>query len=413
MRDGDAVIGSSGEFAEWLVGFVTAELNSATTELRVRRFATVVFGRCPELTVDPQLEQVVYSLIRSHWTQFLADVPTEPHETHLIQPAAELAAELARRRVPLITLYEMYRVATEATWDFITEIVETLPEGVERSEFLVFFWGRASEWLNGSVGPSVEVYESERIRLQQDSKARRLSLVLDVLGGKALAAGQLSAGLGGYPMSSFHTALVLRCEHHESVGSLEAAALRLGEPIGARNPLVVSPGDQEVWCWYATKSELDVSAFAQCGAWLRERSISVVVGASGPDVSGFTRSHRQAIATRAHVVRARSTAAVTTYEDVELLLLLDKDQDGAEAFVRRTLGPLAEKSVTSQRLRQTVLAFLSLGTADAAAAALSVHKNTVRYRLARVEELTGAPLTSKATELALALRYFETFDPEL
>ena len=81
--------------------------------------------------------------------------------------------------------------------------------------------------------------------------------------------------------------------------------------------------------------------------------------------------------------------------------------------MRRTLGPLAEKSVTSQRLRQTVLAFLSLGTADAAAAALSVHKNTVRYRLARVEELTGVPLTSKATELALALRYFETFDPEL
>ena len=409
MRHGVRMTNTTTEFREWLLKFVAAELDPATTEIRVTRFSEFILDRCPELNEDPHLSQMVHALARSHWTRFLADVPSAPHETVLIQPAAELAEELARRRIPLKTLYTLYRVAMEATWGFVTEIVDALPDNVERSEFLIFFWSRASEWLNQSVGPSAEVYETERARLQQGSKARRLSLVLDVLGGKALASAQVSAGLDGYPISGIHTALILHTDLDESIATLEAAAQQLGTQIGSRNPLVVSPSDRELWCWYATKSEPDDRGFARCDAWLREQHISAAAGSPGRDVEGFTRSHLEATATRAHVLRTKPRAGMTTYEDVEVLVLLGKDHTAAEAFTRRTLGALAENSEASRRLRHTALAFISLGSADAAAAAMSVHKNTVRYRLARVDELVNAPLTTKPTELALALRYFEAF----
>lgn len=54
-------------------------------------------------------------------------------------------------------------------------------------------------------------------------------------------------------------------------------------------------------------------------------------------------------------------------------------------------------------MRQTLSALLGSGTVDAAATRLTVHKNTVRYR---VNQAYDAP-----TETELALRYYEMFMP--
>ncbi|MFE2999263.1 PucR family transcriptional regulator [Nocardia sp. NPDC059246] len=397
------------ELERWLQDFVAAELQPATVVIQVKRFATFILDRCPELASDPHLRQLVYTTAQAHWTRFLGNLTNAPHETQLIQPAAELAAEIARRRIPLASMYTVYRLALESTWEYITEVLNTIPDDVERLEFLVFFWGRASEWLNGSVGPSVEVYEAERDRLQQGAKARQLDLILNVLGGKSMTAAQLSRGLGGYPISRANTALILCTEVRDSVAILETAALRLGGEVGARQPLTVSVGDNELWCWFGTNSQPDVDAFSRLDAWLGEHQISVGAGAPGLGVHGFIQSHQEAKAAQAHRLRTGHRLGVTLYQDVELLILLNKDEDAAVTFVRRTLGGLAEETVAAERLRETALAFLSRGNVDDTAAALSIHRNTVRYRLAKVEEIIGNPVSRKPVELALALQYFDTF----
>lgn len=58
-----------------------------------------------------------------------------------------------------------------------------------------------------------------------------------------------------------------------------------------------------------------------------------------------------------------------------------------------------------------MLAYLTTRSVEAVADRLFVHKNTVRYRIARAEELLGHPLTERAAHLALALRYVALFGP--
>ena len=48
---------------------------------------------------------------------------------------------------------------------------------------------------------------------------------------------------------------------------------------------------------------------------------------------------------------------------------------------------------------------------EAAAERLFVHKNTVRYRLSRTEELLGHPLAERAALVELALRHVAVFGP--
>ncbi|ROO87845.1 PucR-like helix-turn-helix protein [Actinocorallia herbida] len=400
---------TSGELRAWLANFVSAELRHEATEASVKRFASAILARCPELGSDPHLHQLMRSAAQAHWTRFLSDLLGTPHEIHLVQPAAELAAEIARRRIPLTTLYTMYRVALESTWDYITQMLGDLPPDVEPSEFLVFFWSRASEWLNGSVGPSVEVYEAERKRLGQGSKARRLELILNVLDGRAPEASRVSAELGGFPISGFSTALILFSDTHDSLSTLETAALRLSRTVGAHHPLTVPPSDRELWCWLSSTSPLDLKALLRSEPLLSRLRVRATVGTSVSGLAGFVRSHHEAVAARAHCERTGSPAAVTCYEDVEILVLLDKDPEAAMAFARRTLGPLADDTVTAARLRETALSFLSHVTANDAAAALEIHTNTVRYRLAKVEEILGGPVSRNPVELALAIRYFNAF----
>ena len=68
------------------------------------------------------------------------------------------------------------------------------------------------------------------------------------------------------------------------------------------------------------------------------------------------------------------------------------DGDVGEALCARYLEPLAGGSSASE-LMATLRAYLACGMhVESTAERLFVHQNTVRYRLARFEELTGASL---------------------
>ena len=104
----------------------------------------------------------------------------------------------------------------------------------------------------------------------------------------------------------------------------------------------------------------------------------------------------------------RRMVAVTAYDDVAALTLLALDHEAAERFTRMTLGELAAPE--HDQLRLTVRSVLtSPDNADVIAAALGVHKNTVRYRLHQAERLLGRPLAIRAGDLLLALDYYEAF----
>jgi PucR family transcriptional regulator, purine catabolism regulatory protein len=104
-----------------------------------------------------------------------------------------------------------------------------------------------------------------------------------------------------------------------------------------------------------------------------------------------------------------SAPEVATYEDLgafQLLLSL-QDEDAIASYCRSVLGNVEDDEGYGEELLRSLDAFIEHnGRWEEAAQALYCHRHTLRYRIKRVEELTGRNMSSARDriELWLALR---------
>jgi DNA-binding PucR family transcriptional regulator len=102
---------------------------------------------------------------------------------------------------------------------------------------------------------------------------------------------------------------------------------------------------------------------------------------------------------------AEGGAAVDSYER----LLASVPTPVLRSFTERLLGPLAEYDAHhNAELLSTLRSFLACdGSWSACASRMYVHVNTVRYRIGRIEALTGRDLSALAdrVDFFLALRH--------
>ncbi|HEX7739647.1 MAG TPA: helix-turn-helix domain-containing protein [Marmoricola sp.] len=399
----------------WVDEFVARESQPAQMQAWVVRVQEAVLAQSPDLSADASLTRLAHETIESHWRSFLATLKDPQHDVPLVQSAADLATDLARRGFPLTVLFHVYRVAQREVWRYMTTVVSHAGDaGVDGAELLVFLWERASTWLDSAVVASADVFRAEHERIRRGTAAQQLETVREVLGGKTPDNRDIVANLGGHPISGFNTAVLLHTEEYREITGLTEAVTRLGKTLGVRNPLVVNPGGRDLWCWFGTRSEPDLEVLRQCEAWLAEHGITAAVGTPGEGVEGFRISHREAQQAEKIAFAARTVPALTLFADVELLCLVSASPEATRRFVTRTLGPLGDPGEGPARLRETLHALLASGSVDEAATALSVHKNTVRYRVNQAETMMGHPATRAPSEVELALRYHAMFigDPE-
>ena len=123
-------------------------------------------------------------------------------------------------------------------------------------------------------------------------------------------------------------------------------------------------------------------------------------------LDGFRATHRQAVAAQAvALVAGPAAAALTEFGEVGAIALLCADLEATRAWVAGVLGPLAADDEQHARLRETLLVFLTLGSSyTAAAEQLLMHRNSVRYRVARAQQLRGRPIRDDRFDVELALR---------
>jgi DNA-binding PucR family transcriptional regulator len=77
------------------------------------------------------------------------------------------------------------------------------------------------------------------------------------------------------------------------------------------------------------------------------------------------------------------------------LLLSSADPAEAERFAEETLGALLSGADGMGDLVETLRVFFDTGrSVRRSAVELAVHENTVRYRLVRIEEITGLPIAT-------------------
>lgn len=89
---------------------------------------------------------------------------------------------------------------------------------------------------------------------------------------------------------------------------------------------------------------------------------------------------------------------VFSLEDLSLRVAVAAEDELGDVLVRRYLAPLDVLGPRAAAVRETVDGYIEEGlNVKATAQALDVHQNTVRYRLSRFEELTGAHLEHPQT----------------
>lgn len=386
--------------------FVLDESKASHVDAWVKRTAHKILEEVPELAERPSLPRDIEAAIREHWVCFLGQLTQPQMEFALVPAAVQVALGSAQTSLPLDTLNRMYRIAQQSTWSYTTEIIAGVDDArSERTDLLIFLWERASDWIDRSINETSRVYHEARRRIEIGQNARWMETVSRILAGEVLDSRWLSSELGGYPMSGYHTAFVLAAgDKQDAVESLEELGRHLAAHAGLRAPLMVRPGGRQTWMWGCTHRELSREV-AQALAALPWEDSRVVVGPSRPGVAGFASSHRQARKTLDVVHPDKH--GVFLYAEHEALVLLGCNEE-VDDFVRRTLRDLAGPSAYEAGLRETVGRYLvSGGSIDRTARELSVHRNTIRYRLQRASSLLGEDLALTSSEVALALRHLE------
>ena len=157
--------------------------------------------------------------------------------------------------------------------------------------------------------------------------------------------------------------------------------------------VVLQPGD----LGEEAIQELAAELFAAVQALLPEITVSVGVGRPHPRLLDLRRSYYEAT----YAIRIRrlrgDTGSVAGYADLGsyTLLLGLQDTPSLKAFCDGVLGSLQEyDEQTSSDLLPSLASFLDAhGHWGDAADKLFVHRHTLRYRMKRVEEITGRDLT--------------------
>lgn len=391
----------------WIREFLEHEQRPGMVDGWVRRTQAAIEAEIPELRRDEDLSAQLQAAVRENWQAFLREFPRAEPAYELVEAGRVLSVEVAALQLPLETLIKVYRVAQQESWSYAVGVLEAVPTEVpDPSAALIYFWTRATRWIDHAIEASVEHYQAERERLAVGAAAQRFEVVRTLLEGQVDDVNRTSAELGGYPLSVHHTALVVSAVAHQDLTQLEQVVTDAARALGTARPLVVQPGGRRLWAWVATRDEPDHDALDSLLPQLRTNGATVGVGSSGRGLDGFATSHEEARA--AHAIAVRSTEpGLTRYRDVELVSLLECNAR-VDRFMHRVLRDLAGAEESAARLRETVSTFLRHGgNVDETARDLNVHRNTVRYRLGQAETLLGRPVGKLGAELGVALQHHE------
>ncbi len=330
-------------------------------------------------------------------------VSNDPGRIGVTEEALEGDRDFVRRGVSLDQVLRgiqlghslMARALLDAAATEVAEPMRALE--MKRTSELLF------EYIRDFTASMATEYLTERDRWVTSAAAERAELVTAILDGKPVSTSQASATLG-YPLERQHLAIILWQEPGTPgvPTDLQRAATRLLLDSGCSSTLVVPYGAASVWVWASWRSRnTPMPAFETPP----EPGINVAVGTMAHGVSGFRQSHLEADQTAELMRSSTTTGAVTKYADVELVVLLSRDAELARNFVLRELGELAVDTPAAHELRETVVAYLACDRSLAKAAELlHVARNTVAYRVKKVESLIGRDLRDRKLELESALR---------
>lgn len=309
--------------------------------------------------------------------------------------------ERARQGIPMELVLKAYTLGSRTLWEELVLERELRLSDIDERLLLVAgqqLW-RA---LDGQYETLVDAYRRESARMQQ----RDLANVLIVLDG-------LRSGRGGDPAFVNEARATLGLSASQRIACVVGPLDEQGEP-----PLV-APEDAldqigVVSHWNVRDGHQFALVASTGGAWkpvvdaLATRAVGPVGVAHSPEgVSTFAAAYRLAMLTAETITEERGVALAT---DRLPRVIMAADDESSELLVQHALGQLWTHPEPQRGTLLDTLAHVlaSDGSPTNAAKVLYCHRNTVIYRIRRIEELTGQDLTDPRDRLLLTLALVRT-----
>ncbi len=318
---------------------------------------------------------------------------------------------LAREGVPFARIVEGLRIIQRQWSRVLLDRIEAHRPSRERLPLLRTATESMTAYFDHTIDAVIAEHLNERQRLIAQRISSQRQVVTSILAGRPVDLATVQAVLG-VELDQHHLAFLLWLEDPEEVDPVGGAheyldriarqvcrSLRCSEPVAAHTDATTL----RAWASRARPfGDGDLDAL-RGKRW--DRGVRIAVGQPGTGIAGYRRSHLAA--EDAHRL-ARSLpigSAVVVHRDVALTALLATDLERARWFVSEELGRLAADDDGTAELRRTLLSFLDHGGSFVRAAAdLHVHRNTVVYRLRRVERILGRSTSDRVLETHVALR---------
>lgn len=319
--------------------------------------------------------------------------------------AAAYAQRFAQRGLPLEALLRAYRLGDHR---FIQWFLQALSERSRSPAELVQAANRVVtftvEYVDKISEALIGIYREERRLWGQRTDAARAAQVRAVLHDSAMDETTAEI-MTGHAMGHWHVGVVtwVDTDHPDPERLVEDAARRL-RGAGTPAPLVVPTDAHTLWAWCSAPTRGDPVLGAYTSLVEAAPEVRVAVGEPARGLVGFRTTHREALRARSVAETALPAAPLTRFGEVRLSALMAENLDDVRAWVARTLGELARDDEDMARLRETVRTFLETGgSATETAKRLHVHRNTVRYRVRKAEEVRGRALSDDRIDVEVSL----------
>ncbi len=365
-----------------------------------------IAGEIEQVGSDPETVALTMascvSTVETGLTMVRHGIPVERAEAPVA--ALEHARHMAARGISVDTTLRFYRLGHAFFWQWwIAALSEQIDDAPRLAAALAETATFSFAYVDAVSAEVTAELLAERDRRERRITAMREDIVEEILSGTAVDPAAVQRTLG----FSFERPFVaFLCRGEGAPAALESAAAALVTALGAERPLLLAHGADSLigWVHVPPGERVDPIALARATE-AAAPDVHVAVGSVASGEEGFRSSHDEAIrAQRVASLTGESAPSFTRFEDVALVDLLSADLPSARAMVRRELGALAQDDERSALLRDFLRIYLGAsGNQTAVAAALGVHRNTVRQRLARSEELRGRPVTHHGSELLAAL----------
>ncbi|MER5756707.1 helix-turn-helix domain-containing protein [Streptomyces sp. NPDC002088] len=403
---------------------ITAAVATVAKRLQAHRdevtqHITDAIARDVEGLDEPQTLEQLYASVEANTSTILSMLHNAipPDHAQAAPAALEYARALASRGVPGDALHRGYQYGTDNLMDWIFREIQAL-ESPDYVKLYVLrkvagFMHRYVDWVTKEL---LAAHAEEQRRWAEQAANVASAIVRRILDSDEddQAARQELLSNSNYDLHQWHLALTLWFDGPGRGGSgieaLMATARQLARKLGSRRePLLTTGSKGALWAWVGLTAgdasslvDLDSSTINQD---LGSSHVRVALGSAAYGTHGFRLSHQQAEQARLVLAVSASQRCLAYCDNhVPVLAMMVHDPSRLRTWIREVLGPLADDTDNAARLRDTALAFLrNDGNYQATADALILHRNTVRYRLQRVEELRGRTLLDDRLELELAL----------